>query len=78
MSEQNQLLTIRDLSVVYKTDEEVVHAVNGIDLEINSGEALGLVGETGAGKTTTALTVLRLLPKETGIVRSGEATPVCV
>lgn len=73
MSENNtNLLEIRDLKVVYKTDMEVVSAVNDIDLAIGRGKTLGLVGETGAGKTTTALSVLRLLPERTGIIEKGE------
>ena len=55
------LLDIRGLRVEYHTDEDVVYAVNGLDLTIGKGESLGLVGETGAGKTTTALSVLRLI-----------------
>ena len=56
------LLEIKDLEIVYQTDEETVHAVNRISLNVNTKETLGLVGETGAGKTTTALAVMRLLP----------------
>ena len=48
------LLDIRGLRVEYHTDEDVVYAVNGLDLTIGKGESLGLVGETGSGKTTTA------------------------
>lgn len=66
------LLEIENLKVVYKTDLEVVEAINGIDLSINAGKTLGLVGETGARKTTTALSILRLLPEPTGIVEHGE------
>ena len=46
----NELLCIHDLTVQYVTDGEVVHAVNGIDLELEKGKIMGLVGETGAGK----------------------------
>ena len=60
MSEQ--LLKIENLHVVYDSDEDVVFAVNGLDLELNAGETIGLVGETGAGNTTTALSIMRLLP----------------
>lgn len=66
-----KLLEIEDLSVIYKTDEETVYAVNGIDLTLDKGETLGLVGETGAGKTTTALSIMRLLPDRTGKITHG-------
>ena len=56
------LLEIKNLSVEYITRKNVVHAVNGIDLHVDAGKTLGLVGETGAGKTTTALSILGLLP----------------
>ena len=53
------ILDIKNLKVVYKTDMEVVEAVNNIDLRIGRGKTLGLVGETGAGKTTTAVSCRR-------------------
>jgi peptide/nickel transport system ATP-binding protein len=65
------LLSIRGLEVRYRTDEAVIYAVNGIDLDIGRGETMGLVGETGAGKTTTALSILRLLPARTGKITGG-------
>jgi peptide/nickel transport system ATP-binding protein len=65
------LLSIQGLKVRYETDEAVTHAVNGIDLDINVGETVGLVGETGAGKTTTALAIMRLLPHRTGKITEG-------
>jgi peptide/nickel transport system ATP-binding protein len=65
------LLEISDLYVKYKTDDAVVHAVNGLDLTLGRRETLGLVGETGAGKTTTALSILRLLPKGVGEISKG-------
>ena len=67
----NKLLEIKDLHVEYHTDDARVFAVNGIDLDVNEGETLGLVGETGAGKTTTALSVLKLLPERTGRITGG-------
>ncbi len=66
-----KLLSIRDLHVQYKTEDGIVYAVNGVNLEVYKGETLGLVGETGAGKTTTALSVLRLLPERTGFITGG-------
>ena len=68
----NKQLEIKNLCIDYKTDEARVHAVNGLDLTIEKGECLGLVGETGAGKTTTALGILRLLPNPQGQYVSGE------
>ncbi len=65
------LLEIKGLEVEYDTSDGVVHAVNGVDLSVARGETLGLVGETGAGKTTTALSILRLLPDPPGKVRKG-------
>ncbi|MBQ2895151.1 MAG: ABC transporter ATP-binding protein, partial [Oscillospiraceae bacterium] len=68
----SELLSVKDLAVKYKTDLETVSAVNGISFTLNKGETIGLVGETGAGKTTTALSLLRLLPERTGIIERGE------
>jgi peptide/nickel transport system ATP-binding protein len=67
-----KLLEIKNLSVEYRTEDEIVYAVNSLNLSLNSGESLGLVGETGAGKTTTALSILRLVPDPPGKVTSGE------
>lgn len=63
---------VKDLEVIYQTKNEIVHAVNGINFTLNKEETLGIVGETGAGKTTTALSILRLLPERTGKVKNGE------
>ena len=71
MGEGKKLLQIQDLSVEYVTDDGTVHAVSRLDLEVDRGESLGLVGETGAGKTTTALSILRLLPMPQGRVSGG-------
>lgn len=70
-TDQKNILEINDLEVVYETDLETVHAVNGISFSMKEGETLGLVGETGAGKSTTALSILRLLAENTGKIRNG-------
>jgi len=70
-ADNGPILEIKDLNVIYKTDVEVVHAVNGISLSLEKGETIGLVGETGAGKTTTALAILQLLPERTGRITEG-------
>ena len=65
---KGNLLNVRGLSVEFHTDSGVVKAVNGMDLSLNKKETLGLVGETGAGKTTTALAILNLVPDPPGII----------
>ncbi|SBV98166.1 oligopeptide transporter subunit; ATP-binding component of ABC superfamily [uncultured Eubacteriales bacterium] len=65
------LLEIKDLVIQYVTCAGVVEAVNGITLHIEKGETLGLVGETGSGKTTTALGVMGLLPRPQGKIAGG-------
>ena len=74
MSNTEKMLEIKDPSVIYETDLETVYAVNGVTLSLEKGATLGLVGETGAGKTTLALTLMRLLPERTGKVTSGSIT----
>ena len=69
---EEKLLEIHNLVVDYTTDESVVHAVRGLDISVGRGETFGLVGETGAGKTTTALSILRLLPERIGKIRNGQ------
>src|SRR3712207_599397 len=69
---EGKLLEIKNLEVQYVTDEETVYAVNSIDIALNEGETLGLVGETGAGKTTTALGIMRLVPNPPGKIIGGE------
>ena len=62
---------IKNLVVEFRTDYGVVQALNGLDLEIGRGKTLGLVGETGAGKTTTGLSMLRLIPDPPGVIVDG-------
>ena len=66
------LLSVRDIVVRYETKDEVVEAVNDVSFDLNYGEAIGLVGETGAGKTTIARTILRILPSPPARFVSGE------
>lgn len=66
-----ELLKIDNLHVEYRSGT-VAKAVNGLSLTIHKGEALGLVGESGAGKTTTALSILNLLPDHVGYVTEGD------
>ena len=67
--DKNQLiLDVKNLVVRYETEDGVVHALNGIDLQLGYRQTIGLVGETGAGKTTAALAILRLVPDPPGVV----------
>ncbi|MDR1966921.1 MAG: ABC transporter ATP-binding protein [Synergistaceae bacterium] len=66
------LLEIKGLRVEYRSDESIVKAVNGVSFSLDKGTVIGLVGETGAGKTTTALGIMRLLPAMTGRITGGE------
>lgn len=74
MNNHNTLLDIQNLSVEFRTDDGVVKAVNDMSLQIERGKTLGLVGETGAGKTTTALSILRLIPDPPGVITGGSIT----
>ena len=66
------ILEIKDLYVQYSAGKDTVRAVNGITLSLEKGESLGLVGETGAGKTTTALSIMGLIPNPPGKITGGE------
>jgi len=72
MEKKNVVLDIKNLTVHFVVDGDTVEAVNDVSLTVHEGETLGLVGETGAGKTTTALAALRLVPNPPGIIKSGE------
>lgn len=65
------LLEVSDLNVVYKTFEGTVAAVNGLGFSLHKGKTLGLVGESGAGKTTTALSIMGLVPSPPGVINDG-------
>ncbi|HCL79922.1 MAG TPA: dipeptide/oligopeptide/nickel ABC transporter ATP-binding protein, partial [Synergistaceae bacterium] len=71
---KDTLLEIKDLNVIYKTYEGTVAAVNGVDFALDRGKTLGLVGESGAGKTTTALSIMGLVPSPPGIIQRGRVT----
>lgn len=66
------LLSLRNLEVVYTSAGAVIHAVNGVSLEVKRGKSLGLVGETGAGKTTIAKSIMGILPDPPAKVLNGE------
>ena len=73
MEKQNDmLLQVKDLRVYYTAGGEIINAVNGVDLEVRGGETLGLVGETGAGKTTIAKSIMRILPDPPAKIGGGE------
>ena len=72
--EEELLLNIEDLHVHFVSKEETVKALNGVDLKVRRGSTIGIVGETGAGKTTTALTVLNMVPKSQGKIVRGRIT----
>ena len=70
--EENVLLEVKNLSTHFQTDEGLVKAVEKVDLHIHPGETLGLVGESGCGKSVTALSIMRLIPEPPGRIVSGE------
>ncbi len=74
MPENDLILDVKNLAIRYETEDGVVRAVNGVDLQLGYRRTLGLVGETGAGKTTTALSLLRLIPNPPGVVECERMT----
>ncbi|MFP4477096.1 MAG: ABC transporter ATP-binding protein [Desulfatibacillaceae bacterium] len=71
MSESRNILEIRDLAVDFTTDEGVLSAVDGVSFDVRPNEVLGLVGESGCGKSVTAMSLLRLVPDPPGKIREG-------
>ena len=72
MEQNESLLELQNVIVHYETQDGVVEAVNNVSFSLKKGESLGMVGETGAGKTTIALTIMGLLPKPPAHVISGK------
>ncbi len=72
MNEKDLILDIENLVVHFETDDGIVKAVNGVNIKLGRGKTLGIVGETGAGKTTTALSILRLVPMPPGVIKEGK------
>lgn len=70
--EKNILLDIDHLTVNYELEDETVEAVRDVSFKVEKGKTLGLVGETGAGKTTTALAILNLIPDPPGVIKGGK------
>ena len=73
-NEKKPFLSVRDLVIEYSSDEKVIHAVNGVSFDLERGKTLGLVGETGAGKTSIAKAILRVLPDPPAKIAGGEIT----
>ena len=69
---QKTLLEIRNLRTYFRTDEGIAKAVDGVDLKVPRGQTLGLVGESGCGKSVTALSIMRLVPDPPGKIMGGE------
>ncbi|MDR3304537.1 MAG: ABC transporter ATP-binding protein [Clostridiales Family XIII bacterium] len=72
MGNTDKFLSIRNLNVEYTSGGDVIYAVNGLSLDLERGKSLGLVGETGAGKTTVAKAILRVLPTPPAGIKGGE------
>jgi oligopeptide transport system ATP-binding protein len=71
MTAGDLLLSVEDLVVRFRTHEGTIHAVNGVSFQLEEGERLGLVGESGCGKSVTNLAMMRLLPQPAGRIEGG-------
>ncbi|MBQ3487017.1 MAG: ABC transporter ATP-binding protein, partial [Clostridia bacterium] len=71
-ADYENVLEVKDLTVWYELEDETVKAVNDVSFSVGKGKTLGLVGETGAGKTTAALAVMRLVQDPPGVIKSGD------
>ncbi len=67
-----KVLEVKDLNTNFYTDEGVVKAVDGLSYHINKGECVGLVGESGCGKSVSAMSILRLIPYPPGVIEGGQ------
>ncbi len=72
MDKNEMLLQVKDLTVEYTSEGSVIHAVNRVSFDLEKGKAIGLVGETGAGKTSIARAILGILPEPPAKVKSGQ------
>ena len=68
----SQILEVKGLKTHFETRNGTVRAVDGVDISINSGDTLGIVGESGCGKTVLALSIMRLIPDPPGRIVSGQ------
>lgn len=72
MNKKQGFLSVKDLTVEYTSEGDVIHAVTGVSFDLEKGKTIGLIGETGAGKTTIAKTIMRILPDYAAHIRSGK------
>jgi peptide/nickel transport system ATP-binding protein/oligopeptide transport system ATP-binding protein len=71
VNRETALLAVENLHTVFRTDDGIVRAVNGVSFEVHEGETLGIVGESGCGKSVTAFSIMRLIPSPPGKIAEG-------